>query len=159
MCGSALKQRSDGHLTCTACPFVNYRNPRPTVTGLALHHGMLLLTKRAHPPFKGWWDLPGGFMEKNETPEHALLRELKEETGLEVRIRKLLGIYTDTYRSLHESFPVLSIAYVVITAKRTAGAFDDVVKSKWVPLDQIPHAIAFASNREILRDFFKHKRA
>ena len=92
ICGSPLLQRKDKNLACKKCAFVNYRNPRPTVSGLIFWRGKLLLTKRLGPPLKGWWDLPGGFIDRGEDPRQALLREIKEETGLDITIKKLFGI-------------------------------------------------------------------
>lgn len=155
MCAHKLIKRPDGHLACSACPFVNYHNPRPTVTGLIMYHNKLLFTRRARDPFKGWWDLPGGFMEKGETPEHAIKRELKEETGLTIRIRKLFGIYPGIYPSSFEPFHVLSIVYLATCSSVSLEAHDDVIESKWFSPKEIPRRIAFDSGRDIIRDFLR----
>ncbi|TAL48616.1 NUDIX hydrolase [archaeon] len=56
--------------------------------------GKILLTKRAGPPWKGWWHIPGGLVAYNETLEHAVKRVVKEDTGLDVSIVKFLGHYS-----------------------------------------------------------------
>lgn len=60
--------------------------------------GRLLLIRRRHAPFKDRYALPGGFVEIGETVEAAALRELREETGIEGRIVRLIGVYSDPKR-------------------------------------------------------------
>lgn len=60
--------------------------------------GRLLLIKRANPPFKGVYALPGGFVDVGETVEQAALRELHEETGIAGKSVKLIGVYSDPKR-------------------------------------------------------------
>jgi len=58
----------------------------------------LILIRRGHEPFKGRWALPGGFVEVGETVEQAAMREANEETGLEIELIRLLGVYSDPDR-------------------------------------------------------------
>jgi 8-oxo-dGTP diphosphatase len=60
--------------------------------------GRALLVRRANPPFKGSYALPGGFVEIGETVETACRRELLEETGVIARRLKLVGVYADPHR-------------------------------------------------------------
>lgn len=153
MCGGALLKNKDGNLGCKKCPFVNYRNPRPTVTGLIFWRGKLLLTKRAHPPFRDWWDLPGGFIDRGEDPRQALLREIKEETGLDVTIKKLFGVYSGTHPSSFDPFHVISIVYIAAAKNAKLGAYDDVKESGWFDIRKLPSHVAFDSNRLVIKDF------
>jgi len=76
-------------LVCPACGWVNYENPIPSSAALVRNEkGEILLVKRGVEPGRGKWALPSGFIEIEETPEEACLRELKEETGLEGKILK-----------------------------------------------------------------------
>lgn len=92
--------------------------------------GRLLLIKRGHPPFKGRYALPGGFVEVGETVEEAALRELKEETGIEGRIAGLVGVYSDPKRDPRGH--TVSCAFLVRprTAKATGG--DDAAAAESV---------------------------
>ena len=64
------------------CEICAFRNPRATATALIVKNGKVLLAKRSEEPFKGWWDLIGGYMSEKEMPEQALQREIKEELGV-----------------------------------------------------------------------------
>lgn len=155
ICGKKLKQRKDGHLACAKCAFVNYRNPRPTVTALVLYKNKLLLTRRARAPFKGWWDLPGGFLDKGERTEDCARRELKEETGLNIKLKKLFGIYPGTYPSAFDPFNVIAIVYLATSRDGKLEAHDDVCESRWFAKKDMPTKISFDSNQLIIKDFLK----
>jgi 8-oxo-dGTP diphosphatase len=90
----------------------------------------VLLIRRGRPPFEGDYALPGGFVEVGETVEDACRRELKEETGIEVRELKLVGVYSDPKRDPRGH--TCSVAYLaqVATAEPTAG--DDAAAAEWV---------------------------
>jgi 8-oxo-dGTP diphosphatase len=72
--------------------------PLLTVDTVIIHMGKIVLIRRNNPPFQGHFALPGGFVEVGETVEAAAIREAKEETGLDVRLLKLLGVYSDPLR-------------------------------------------------------------
>ena len=60
------------------CELCNFKNPKATATAVIIKDGKLLLLKRNEEPYKGMWDLVGGYLDENEPPEEALHRELKE---------------------------------------------------------------------------------
>lgn len=71
---------------CSRCGFVYYANASASTAAIIMNSkGEVLLTRRAFDPAKGMLDLPGGFVDMNETAEEALIRELKEELGIEVQ--------------------------------------------------------------------------
>lgn len=142
------------NLACVRCRFINYRNPRPTTGAIVLKGRKILLTKRVCQPFKGWWDLPGGFVERGESPEKTIVRELKEETGLSAGAERLLGIYPGTYPVKFDPFHILNIVYVLRVDSVKAGAYDDVSQSQWFDVCDLPR-IAFDSQQFALRDFKK----
>jgi len=89
---------------------VAYANPAPTACALVADaHGRVLLVRRAGPPFKGAWDLPGGFLEETESPEDGLRREFREETGLEVEPVELFRIDIEPYGDRY----VFSVTWIV----------------------------------------------
>jgi len=121
---------------CTSCRFVFYQNSKPCVGIFIFDRGKVLLTKRAHPPYQGQYDVVGGFLENGELPEIGLHREALEELGVKIKIIDLLGFYINDYGSRH--LKTLDIFYI---GKITAGnpiAHDDVAKLEWHPITQLP---------------------
>lgn len=81
-CASAQGTRDDGReFVCAACAFRYFHNVAIGVAALVVHDGALLATRRAHEPAAGTLDLPGGFVDPDESAEAALARELTEELG------------------------------------------------------------------------------
>ena len=74
------------------------RHPFVTVDGLVAINGRLVAVIRRNPPFQGMPALPGGFLELGETTEEGVVREVREETGLETRVLHLVGVYSDPSR-------------------------------------------------------------
>ncbi|MDR7540004.1 MAG: NUDIX hydrolase [Armatimonadota bacterium] len=96
-CRSAMGRRLDGgreRSACPACGYVAYRNPVPVAMVLARRGQEVLLTRRANEPLRGFWAPPAGYVELDETVEQAAVREVQEETGLEVALDGLLGVYS-----------------------------------------------------------------
>lgn len=75
-----------------------YRCIALTVDLVILYNNGVVLVKRGNEPYKGCWALPGGFVEYGERVENAAIREAKEETGLNVELVKLIGVYSDPNR-------------------------------------------------------------
>ncbi|WP_152046969.1 NUDIX hydrolase [Aureimonas psammosilenae] len=79
---------------CDHCGFVDYQNPKIVVGSVIRHEGMVLLCRRAIEPRSGFWTIPAGYMELNETPEGGAAREAFEEAGARISISRLLAIYS-----------------------------------------------------------------
>jgi len=110
--------------------------------------GRVLLVRRSVDPKQGWWCIPSGFVEYDEAPEEAAVRECKEETGLDVRLIGLLEVYH--YRSDFRGSGIL----IVYRAKVVGGELrpgDDASEARFFGPAELPQEIAFASNREALR--------
>ena len=150
-CGSGLKSKKidqEKRLVCPKCRWVNYENPLPSSAALVKNKkDEILLVKRGVEPGKGKWALPSGFIEIDETPEKACLRELKEETGLKGEIMRLVGVYSqrsDLYRN------VLIIGYEV-EASGNLSPGSDSERAEFFPPDRLPD-IPFSSHRKMIRD-------
>jgi len=108
--------------------------------------GEVLLIERRFPPLG--WALPGGFVDRGETVEAAVTREVKEETSLKLEPDTLtqLHVYSDPARDKRHH-----VVSVIFTARGrgTPRAGDDAGKACYFPLDQLPESIAF-DHREIL---------
>ena len=107
----------------------------------------IVLIERKHEPFG--WALPGGFVDVGETLEQAAVREAKEETCLDVRLRALLGCYSDPQRDARGH--TVSAVYIA-EASGTPRAADDAKNVISVSLDALPEQLAF-DHRKILSDY------
>jgi 8-oxo-dGTP diphosphatase len=90
----------------------------------------VLLIRRGHPPFKGKYALPGGFVEIGETVEDACRRELMEETGVKAGRLELIGVYSDPGRDPRGH--VCSVAFLTRVARAAPRAGDDAAAAEWV---------------------------
>jgi len=145
-CGVALKWKpaaagEPARRVCPSCHWIFYNNPRPCVGALMVRDGRVLLGRRAQEPFRGWWDIPGGFMEAGETPEEALAREVAEETGLQVKRVDLLLALPDTYGE--GGAPTLNLHYLVEVGKGEPKPQSDVTELRWFSPGELPEQIAF----------------
>lgn len=137
---------------CPRCGWTFYDNPAPAVVAVIARRGRILLTRRAHAPYAGSWDVPGGFLEAGETPEAGLRRELREELGVGVARARLIGFATDHYGP--RGFPLLAIVYRVFPSGTRFRPADDVAEARWFPEGRVPfREIAFASVRRLLRRY------
>jgi 8-oxo-dGTP diphosphatase len=110
--------------------------------------GRLLLIRRGHPPFKGQYALPGGFVEVGETVENACRRELMEETGVKAGRLELVGVYSDPKRDPRGH--TCAVVFLARIARATATAGDDAAATEWVE-DWQQMELAF-DHANILRD-------
>lgn len=111
--------------------------PRLTVDSLTRDDGgRLLLVRRGRPPFEGRWALPGGFVEIGETTEEACIRETREETGLEVEIERLAGVYSRPDRDPRGH--TVSAVYRCRAVGGDLRGGDDAAEARWFA----PHELA-----------------
>ena len=80
-------------LVCKTCGYIEYNNPKVVVGSVAIWKDKILLCKRAIEPRIGYWTLPAGYLELNESTEMGAKREAQEEAGAELKIQQLLAIY------------------------------------------------------------------
>lgn len=79
---------------CQICGFIDYQNPRIVVGSVVRHEGKVLLCRRAIEPRRGFWTVPAGYLELNETPEDGARREAREEALANLKLGELLAIYS-----------------------------------------------------------------
>ena len=112
--------------------------------------GRILLVSRGRPPFLGHWGLPGGFCEWKETTEDCCARETLEETGLHVRVGKLLGVYSRPDRDPRGHNVTVLYAATVLRGRVLGG--DDAAEARWFTPAEI-RKLAFAfDHREIVME-------
>ena len=154
VCGGPLEQRSlrEGEptrLVCTVCSFVFYLDPKLAVgTIITDPENRVVLVRRAIEPGYGKWVFPGGYVDRGEEVRAAAVREAREETGLDVRLDRLINIYSYAGR-----VPVI----VVYAATMLGGCLDcdeEGLEARFFAPQQIPWGeLAFRSTKEALREF------
>ncbi len=156
-CGEQLttkKEDTHNRLYCQLCKVFVYENPVPVVAGVILNtQGKILLIKRGVEPCIGSWTLPSGFIEINEKPDECIIREIKEETNLDCRIKNLLGAYQQKgwrYKS------VIVLAYLLDILRGEPKAGDDAVDIQYFSYEHLPD-IPFQSHRVIIEDVIGKK--
>ena len=117
--------------------------PKPNTPLLAvdaviiINENKIVLIQRKNPPFQGYYALPGGFVEIGETVEEACIREAFEETNLNIKIKKLIGVFSDPKRDPRGH--VVSIAFLCepTSDKEVPMAKDDAMNLMIVPIKEI----------------------
>ncbi len=150
-CKSKLRNSPD-FFECKSCGQIVYKNSAPTASVLIIKGGKVLLAKRAVEPFKGKYDIVGGFLKNGEDPVTGVLRETKEETGLKIKILDMLGIYMDTYGK--DGIQTLNINYIGKIVNGKMKASDDVAELEWFPITKIPKP-AFKGQIKAFKDLQK----
>jgi 8-oxo-dGTP diphosphatase len=112
-----------------------YKNPAPTVDIAITDGKRIVVVKRGREPFKGKWALPGGFVEYGETVEDAAAREALEETGIEVRLMSILGVYSAPDRDPRNHH--ISIVFVATALNGEPKGGDDAADATWRNLDSL----------------------
>ncbi|MEO5616342.1 MAG: NUDIX domain-containing protein [Candidatus Eisenbacteria bacterium] len=140
-CGRPVSRSEAGHprkIGCPRCAYLIYDYPRPCAGFVVVKGGTTLVLRRAHPPKRGFLDIPGGFMEAGETLEGAARRELFEETGLELGQAKWLGFYWDEYfLKGFGRFPTMNFYFIARWKSGEPRAGDDAASAEWVPFARL----------------------
>ncbi|KAA0227588.1 NUDIX domain-containing protein [bacterium] len=132
---------------CSQCGFIFYRNPIPAAAVILRNDDGVLLVQRAIEPRAGDWCLPAGFMEWNEGPEQTAIREVKEETNLDIALRGIYGVYPGS------DYPAYKIVLIVYWGEILGGELrpgDDAKDTKFFKLAELPENIAFRIHSNIL---------
>ncbi|MEW6088559.1 MAG: NUDIX hydrolase [bacterium] len=107
--------------------------------------GSFVMIKRKNPPYKNYWALPGGFVDCFETVEQAAVREAKEETGLNIKLEKLIGVYSGPKRD-----PRRYVVSILFSAVETGGILEGADDAREAAaFNKPPKRIAFDHGKMI----------
>lgn len=156
MCGADLELRSlkpsePDRLVCVQCGFIFYQDPKVAVATIILDgDDHIVLVRRAIQPGYGKWVCPGGFVDRGEEVVAAAVREAREEAGVEIRIDRLLNVY---------SYPGVAPVIIVYVATMTGGTLtcdDECLEVRlFAPADIPWDELAFSSTKEALTEFLQ----
>jgi ADP-ribose pyrophosphatase YjhB (NUDIX family) len=154
LCGGDLELRSlkptePDRLVCIRCGFVFYQDPKVAVGTIICNDSReIVLVRRAIQPGYGKWVFPGGFVDRGEAVLSAAVREAREEAGVDIRIERLLNVY---------SYPGIAPVIIVYVATMTGGTLacdDEGLEARFFDRHTIPwDELAFRSTQEALREF------
>src|SRR5213594_1653549 len=153
LCGAPIERRPLGlerklEMVCSGCGFVYYLGQKVVAGTIAMEDGRILLTRRAIHPAHGKWTFPGGYVDWGEPVEVAAIRETFEETGLDVELGPLVGVYS------YASAPVVIVVYQARVLGGTLSVCHENDRVEWIAPADIPwDELAFPSTTAALRDF------
>jgi len=113
------------------CGFVNWNNPVPVVGGVVEWNDHVILVRNVGWP-SNWYGLVTGFLEAGEMPEEAVVREVKEEIGLDATLQSFIGMY-EFYRKNQ----LLICYHLTVDSNAVQCAPDEIADHKWVPIEQV----------------------
>ena len=154
LCATTLVEKPIYHAlrsTCPACGFINFLDPKLVIVVVVEYKGKLLLGRRNIDPGKGLWSFVSGYVDRGEKVEEAAIREVKEETNLDVQLDNLLGIYSQNGN------PHVVIGYrasvVNDDINKMAGQPDEVSELAFFTREEMPD-LAFPMDKQILHDWY-----
>ena len=137
---------------CDHCGFIDYHNPRVVVGAIPVFENKILLARRAIEPRRGYWTVPGGFMEKGESLQKGAARETWEECGAKIEVGPLLGMFTVPH------IAQVQIFFYADCPDGKAVAGEESLEVKWFGFDEIPwDDYSFQSSKKSLSHFLKIK--
>jgi ADP-ribose pyrophosphatase YjhB (NUDIX family) len=149
---ATLKTGEPSRLICSQCQFVFYLDPKLVGCSLVEVDQKIILLKRSINPQIGKWVLPGGYVDRGEEVEAAVIRETAEECGLIIKLEKLLGVYSYSGRTQ------VVVVYLSqpVDGKLVAG--DETLEARLFSREKIPwQNLAFPSTVDSLKDYYRMK--
>jgi 8-oxo-dGTP diphosphatase len=135
---------------CPDCGFIHYEDPKLVAVAVIPMDGRLVLGRRTMNPGIGLWAFPGGFVNRGESVQGALVREVREETNLEVSAEYLLGLYSE------EDNPIVLAAYVARPVGGALGIGEEVSEVGLFEPTALPE-LAFAHDRTIMGEWARYE--
>lgn len=148
-CGGTLREeivQDRARPVCAVCRSVFWIDPKVAVAVVIPWEGGVLLGRRAIEPGRGLWSFPSGYVDRGEVPEDAARREVREETGLDVEISGLVGVYATAGR------PVILVVYVAEARSERLEPGPEVLELAAFSPDDFP-TMAFDHDRRIVHDW------
>jgi ADP-ribose pyrophosphatase YjhB (NUDIX family) len=140
---------------CERCAFVLYENPACAAAGMVLApDGRVLLVRRAIDPFKGFWALPAGYQEVDEEPALTAVREVFEESGIEVEVVELIDLL---FVAKHAFKPANLAVYLCRPTGGTLRRGEDTLEAAWFDPDDLPRDLGFENGPRILTWLARHR--
>jgi len=148
-CGTpvTLQERfGKAHPVCPQCEWIHFDDPKVAAAVLVEQDGRVLLVRRNNEPYRGFWTLPAGFVDAGEDPARAAERECLEETGLSVRVKRVLDVIAGQE---HEHGADFVIVYQADVLGGTLTPDDDADAVEWFEPSDLP-PLAFSATRKAL---------
>lgn len=139
------------HPVCPQCEWIHFDDPKVAAAVLVTQDGRVLLVRRNNDPYRGLWTLPAGFIDAGEDPARAAERECLEETGLSVRVKRVLDVIAGQEHDRGADF------VIVYEAEVLSGSLfpnDDADAVEWFEPANLP-PLAFRATRKALVAFTK----
>jgi ADP-ribose pyrophosphatase YjhB (NUDIX family) len=148
-------------IRCSACGYVYFHNCAAAVAAIVEIGDKILLVKRAHDPQKGLFDLPGGFVDYKESLETAIVREVREECGIEVTDLRYFGSFPNTYVYRDVTYFTADAFFICKAADaKKLRVSEETSELKVIAPDAMDDGmIAFDSVRNVLRKYGQQRRA
>ena len=135
---------------CPQCGWIHFVDPKVAAAVLIEQNGRVLLVRRTNEPFRGLWTLPAGFINGGEDPAEAAARECFEETGLNVRVRRVLDIISGREHPRGADFIIVYQASIIDGELKPD---DDADAVEWFGRDNLP-PLAFRATQKVLELFY-----
>jgi mutator protein MutT len=123
------------------------------VGAIIVHDERILLVRRSNPPLQGEWSIPGGLVETGETTKEAIVREVREETGLEIEVVRLAEVFERIVRDRESrvQYHFVLIDYLCQVIVGEAHAASDVSEVRWVRTDELEKFAVAPETCEVIR--------
>jgi ADP-ribose pyrophosphatase YjhB (NUDIX family) len=148
-CGHTLSEKLIEHKNrpyCPSCGHIVFLDPKVAAVVLASTDDQLVLVRRAVEPALGRWSFPSGYVDRGEAVEDAAVREVKEETGLDIRLSHFVGLYSMTAN------PIVLAVYAADVNGGTLRPGDDIQEVALYSPDRLP-PLPFPHDEQILADW------
>jgi 8-oxo-dGTP diphosphatase len=130
--------------------------PLVGVGAVMFERGRVLLVKRGQPPLKDRWSLPGGLVELGETVREAVAREVREETGLQADVGKLLGVFDRVVRDAtgRIQYHYVLVDFLCHSVSGELKAAGDAVDARWFAREELLELRLAADTMRLIEEAF-----